>query len=641
MKNTTKNRILAGLVAIVAFVAINLGISGVTGTRLDLTEDKLFTLSEGTINILEGLDAPVEISFFYTPALGKAVPPYGSYATRVRDMLHEFEAIAGDNLIVNELNPEPFSETEDSAVASGMQGVPLEAAGEKVYFGVAGNNPAIDQYDLDAVSIPFFQMEREKFMELDLAKIVYRLANPDIPKVGIITGAEVFGSYQSVMQGQEPQPWTAIKQIQEMFVADQIYSPEKLIEYDPDILLLIHPAQLTDEMVYAVDQYIMAGGNAVFYVDPLFEAAQRPTQGMMPVGTESNMNRLFRAWGVEVAENVVVGDKGVAAIVNAGDQVNVVPSPYVFWLQLTGQNVSPDDAVTANVESLVMATPGRILVSEDSPLDVEPLILSSESSMEIDVAKAEEPDLPQLLKDFVPSGQPMLLAARLTGAVPSAFPEGPPEPEAIETRDGEEATPQEDAPTPINWAPHINESQKPLNVILVADADTLTDRFWVRVQNFFGQQIPVPVADNGTFLVNALDNLAGSGDLISLRSRGTGQRSFTKIAELEKAAEEQFREKERALSERMQEVEKQISEMQSGAEGTLSAEQEAAVDEFTEELLTTRKELREVNHSLRKDVEAMHAKLKFVNIGLMPILVAILALILGFIRMQRRRRIAP
>lgn len=640
MKNTLQNRTLAAIIAIVAFIGINMGASQITGSRIDLTEDRLFTLSEGTVNILEGLEEPVELNLYYSPALGKAVPPYGSYSTRVRDMLREFESIAGDMLVVNEHDPEPFSETEDNAVAEGMQGVPLEAAGEKVYFGISGRNPNIDQYDLDAVSIPFFQMEREKFMELDLTKIIYRLANPDIPKVGVITGAEVFGSYQSVMQGQEPQPWTAIRQLQGTFVADQIYSPKKLRDYDPDILLLIHPADLTDEMMYAVDQYLMAGGKAVFFVDPLYEAAQRPQQGMLPVGTESNMNKLFKAWGVEVADGKLVGDKGTAAIVNAGDQTNVMPSPYVLWMQLTGDNVNADDAVTADIETMVLATAGHIIVNEDSPLKVEPLILTTEQSMEIDVAKGEEPDLPALLEEFVESGEPMLLAARMTGNVPSAFPDGPPEKEVIETVDGAEAAPQ-NAEAEEEPAPHISETQTPLNVIVVADADMLTDRFWVRMQNFFGKQIPMPVADNGTFMVNALDNLAGSGDLISLRSRGTGQRSFTKIAELEKAAEDQFRTKERALSEKMQDVEKQISQMQGGAEGQLSAEQEAAVDAFTDELLATRKELREVNHSLRKDVEAMYAKLKFINIGLMPILVAILALILGFIRIRRRRRVAP
>ncbi len=626
-------------IAVMAFILINITATNIKGFRLDLTEDKLFTLSNGTVNILKNLKTPIEVNFYYSDILGKEMPAYNIFATHIRDMLDEFKNIAGDNFIINQYNPESFSLTEDNAVKDGMQGVPLENIGEKVYFGLAGKNnstgKSIDDYDLGMVNIPFFQLERERFLELDLAKLIYRLANPDILKVGIITGAEVFGSYQSIAQGIEPTPWAVIKQIQQIFIADQIYSPKKLHEYKPDILLLIHPADLSYEMTYAIDQYILAGGKAVFFVDPLFETAQNPTQGMMPIDTLSDMNILFNAWGIDIAKDKLVGDKDIAAIVNGGGANDISPMPYILWLQATKNNFSSDDIATASIENLVIPTAGHIIINDDSKLTVEPLIISSKNSMEIDITKATNPDIKQLLKDFKTTNKNMILAARLSGDVISAFPNGKPISDKPASDDAKDKNNQPDQDS-LNE--HINASITPINVIIVADADMLSDRFWVRIQNFFGRNIAVPVADNGNFLINALDSMAGSSNLISLRSRGTGQREFTKITAFEKTAEDKFRATEQALSEKMLATEQQIEAMQNNANGELSLEQKSAIDDFTKELLDTRKELRQVNHSLRQDVDRMETNIKFINIILMPLFVALFAIAIGYSRIRRRRR---
>ena len=632
IKNISKNRLYMALIAAIAFILINIAATNIKGFRLDLTEDKLFTLSNGTVNILKNIKTPIEVNFYYSDILGKEMPAYNIFATHVRDMLDEFKNIAGDNFIINQYNPKVFSIIEDNAVKDGMQGVPLENAGDKVYFGIAGKNnsssKSIDDYDLGMVNIPFFQLERERFLELDLAKLIYRLANPDILKVGIITGAEVFGSYQSIAQGIEPTPWAAIKQIQQIFIADQIYSPKKLHEYKPDILLLIHPADLSDEMTYAIDQYILGGGKAIFFVDPLFETAQNPIQGMMPIDTLSDMNILFNAWGVNIAKDKLVGDKDLAAIVNGGNAKDILPMPYILWLQATKNNFSNDDIATASIENLMIPTAGHIIINDDSKLTIEPLIISSKNSMAIDIEKAKNPDIKQLLKDFKAADKNMILAARLSGNVISAFPNGKPISDKPTSDDAKDDKKDQ----------HISASIMPINIIIVADADMLTNRFWVRIQNFFGKDIAVPVADNGNFLINALDSMAGSSDLISLRSRGTGQRKFTKIAALEKTAEDKFRVTEQALNQKMLATEQQIEAMQNDGNGELSLEQKAAIDNFTKQLLDTRKELRQVNHSLRQDVDKMEANIKFINIILMPLLVALLAIIIGYSRIRRRRR---
>ena len=655
MVNMLRNRsgaLLLGILGLAIFVFLNLSISTLTGVRIDLTQDKLFTLSEGTKNILKSMNKPATLTLYYSRELGEAAPPLGLHATRVRDILKEFAAESAGNLTILEKEPEPFSETEDIVVKAGLQGLPLDESGDKVYFGLIG-----EQGDAKGV-IPMFQLERDRFLEYDLARMVAKLQNPDPARIGIWTSAPMFGDVTARMRGMPSQPWAIVSNMQQNFAVRQIVLPEQLGE-DVDLLVLAHAADLKDEELYAIDQYLMRGGKAMIFVDPYSEGAgsRRMTMGAIP--TASDLEKLLGTWGVEITAGKIAGDRSLARLVNAGSERQLIPAPYITWLQLGTSNISRTDLVTSNLNRLNLASAGSINLMEGAQLKGEPLFWTTLESQLVDVkhVSGQRPDIQGMVERFEPSGKQKILAMRLSGAVKSAFPDGPPHSkesgnqvaqEGDKPKDSEEVSEVAKGEAKPKLKPHVAESQVPLNLILVADSDLLSDAFWVQAREFFGRRFSVPVANNGDFVLNAVENLSGASDLIGLRSRGTARRPFTKVEAMAKAAQQQFQAEEQRLMRQLEETEKKILGLQGGPVGSakgdaveqrkLTPEQEAEIKKFTEEMLATRRALRQVRHNLKKDIEGLRNKLSFLNIALVPILVTVAAGGLGAARMRRRRR---
>ena len=655
MVNMLRNRsgaLLLGILGLAIFVFLNLSISTLTGVRIDLTQDKLFTLSEGTKNILKSMNKPATLTLYYSRELGEAAPPLGLHATRVRDILKEFAAESAGNLTILEKEPEPFSETEDIVVKAGLQGLPLDESGDKVYFGLIG-----EQGDAKGV-IPMFQLERDRFLEYDLARMVAKLQNPDPARIGIWTSAPMFGDVTARMRGMPSQPWAIVSNMQQNFAVRQIVLPEQLGE-DVDLLVLAHAADLKDEELYAIDQYLMRGGKAMIFVDPYSEGAgsRRMTMGAIP--TASDLEKLLGTWGVEITAGKIAGDRSLARLVNAGSERQLIPAPYITWLQLGTSNISRTDLVTSNLNRLNLASAGSINLMEGAQLKGEPLFWTTLESQLVDVkhVSGQRPDIQGMVERFEPSGKQKILAMRLSGAVKSAFPDGPPQSkesgnqvaqEGDKPKDSDEVSEVAKGEAKPKRKPHVAESQVPLNLILVADSDLLSDAFWVQAREFFGRRFSVPVANNGDFVLNAVENLSGASDLIGLRSRGTARRPFTKVEAMAKAAQQQFQAEEQRLMRQLEETEKKILGLQGGPVGSakgdaveqrkLTPEQEAEIKKFTEEMLATRRALRQVRHNLKKDIEGLRNKLSFLNIALVPILVTVAAGGLGAARMRRRRR---
>jgi len=651
------------VIAAVLFFAVNiLADRGLTSARLDLTEDKLFTLSEGTRTTLEKIQEPVTLRFYFSDRLGEELPDFGLYAQRVRDMLREFGSIAGDKLRVEMLSPEPFSDAEDRAVAFGLQGVPVDQSGEQVFFGIAGTNSTDD-----VATISWLRPERERFLEHDLTKMVHTLANPAKPTLGILSGLPIQGGMQMTPQGRpsRTQPWAIAGQLDELFETVDIEADVDRIDAEVDVLMVVHPQDLSQQTLYAIDQFVLRGGHAIVYVDPHSEMQQAMAGGnpmMQQQPTSSDLAPLFEAWGVAYDPDKVAGDRRAARRVSTGRGGSMQAVDYVAWLALEPQNFNQDDLVTSELGKLNIATSGFFKPAEGATTELSPLISTadlSSAAIEADTVRMF-PQPEEILANFKPGDGALVLAARLHGSVKSAFPDGPPpKPEAAggeaegEQAEGEQAEgEQADAEAPEGEAeeaeplpPHIAESEQPLNVILVGDTDMLSDRQWAQTQSFFGQQITMPVADNGSFAINAVDNLTGSDALISLRSRGTVQRPFALIEDMRNQSEQQYRATERSLMEKLRETEKKLAELQTGEGGTgtsgnaiLTAEQKEAIETFRAEVLDIREQLRDVQHALRSDINQLESRIRFANIWAMPIVVVLIAIVLGLVRLQRRRR---
>lgn len=604
--------------AALSLAVIILANAGLTSLRLDLTENKLFTLSDGTLNIIRNLDEPVQLDFYFSRKTLVGYPGLTNYGTRVRDLLEEYSAKSGGNIQLTVIEPEPFSEEEDQAVASGLQGVSINTAGDRAYFGLVGTNSTDDES-----TIPFFQDDRESALEYDITKMIYNLANPSKRVVGIISSLPVFGS---TLPGQAPgSPWAVIGVMKEFFeVRDLGASPDELDD-DIDVLMVIHPKDLKDELLFAIDQFLLGGGNALVFVDPLAETdrSQPDPQNPMTIpDMDSDFKAILDGWGVEVLDSKLAADITSAMRVQTRSARGPQEALYLPWLRLAEPSFNREDFTTSELKVIHMGTSGIIQKNEDATVEVSSLIQTSKDSMQLErdlIIFQQDPNV--ILDNFESEDTNFNLAVRISGQVSTAYPEGNPAAEA-DTESAETAL-----------------KDGSVNMVLVADTDILSDIFWVRTQSFFGVDIPQPIANNGDFVVNTLENLSGNTDLISLRSRGEFSRPFEVVEAIRREAEDKFRDRERELQARLTETEQRILALQSDSGDSnliLSKEQNAEIEKFQQEQLKTRKELRSVQHELQKNIESLGTKLKFINIGLVPILVMFAAIGLGLYRTQRR-----
>ena len=636
-------RLLTGsglAIAVVLFFTVNvLSHVAFRSTRFDLTEQRLYTLTAGSRNILRGLDEPVTLRLYLSKKLAVELPGIQGYTNRVLELVQEYEQAAGGNLILHVIDPEPFSEEEDRAVGYGLRGVPLDAGNVQFYFGLVGTN-ATDDREL----IPFFQQSREEFLEYDLTKLVYRLGNPKQKVVGLLSTLPMDGGPQMPFpQAPGSAPWMIMDSIRELMEVKVLDKAVTDIPEDVDVLMVVHPKQLGDPTLYAIDQFVLRGGRAVVFVDPHSEADRVLPNPQNPMGMQaprnSDLGRVFDAWGIELVNGKVVGDLPLAKKVNFQKQSRMMVADYPVWIDLAPRQLNAEDVVTAKLPNLTMASAGIFRKKEDSAIEWTPLVETDDQAMQTAAARLQfMPDIEGILRAYRPEGEPLTLAARLTGKVTTAFPDG--RPEAADSEEKEQGAPGDDKKTTL--PPHLAESADPINVIVVADTDMLQDRFWVQVQNFLGQRIGIPTSANNDFVTNALDNLTGSHDLIGVRNRGSFSRPFTLVRAIQQEAEMQFRQKEQVLQQRLKETERKIQELQSGKEDQttviLSAEQEAALDGFRQELVATRKELRNVQHELQKNIESLENVVKFLNIGLVPLVIAVGGVVFSAYTMRRRLR---
>ena len=616
----------SGLVAIaVLLLAVNLFADlFIKGVRFDMTENRLYTLSDGTRNILASLDEPVTVRFYFSEQQFSDMPEIATYGQRVRELLEEYAAGSDGKLQLIIEKPEPFSDAEEQAARYGMQGVPVDTSGNYAYFGLVGTNPVGD-----IRRIPFFQPDQEDALEYTVSKLVYSLANPQRPVVGLLSGLPITagsGTGQPLF-GEQDRDWFALTRMKQSFEVVRLDSDSAGIPENIDVLMIVHPKDLPQKMLFAIDQYVLAGGRTLVFVDGFSEADRSmpevtsPEQGYVEARRSSDLRPLMDAWGIQLAPDYIAVDRRVATSVMTSSGT---PVDYVVWLTLRRDNFNTEDFVTADLQSLVMASSGYLLEKPDTTTQFTPLILTSNQAMQLEAGYVKYGTKPtDLLQTYSPGGTPLVLAARIRGDIKSAFPHG------IEgAEDGDRLT----------------VSREPVNIIVVADTDLLEDRFWVDFRDFYGRRVAVTRADNGAFLINALENLSGSNDLISLRSRGRSARPFRKVTELKEAAEKQFRTKERALQIKLSETRQKISELQQQKEGEtsliMSVEQREELQKFQTDQIRIRKELRNVQHDLTRNIEKLGTRLKIINIGLIPLLVILAATVLGVVRMRRMRRAA-
>jgi ABC-type uncharacterized transport system involved in gliding motility auxiliary subunit len=597
-----------GLVALLlVLVAVNYLITRVPSRIADLTDGKLYTLSDGTKKVLRELQAPVRLKLYISQ--GEAVPvPLRGFTQRVEDLVREFKSVAGQNLIVERYNPKPDSEEEDAAQLDGVEPQQL-MSGEQFYLGAS-----ISQLERKQV-LPNIAPQRERLLEYDLIRAIARVASPERPKVGVMAGLPVMGERFNPFTRQSSEPWYLAYELKREYEVREVPMSAKEIPKDINVLLLIHPRDPRPETEYALDQFVLRGGKLIAFVDPYAYFDQSPTMPGMPPqqGSSSGLPTLFKAWGVDMPAGKVVSD----VVFGSGSGARYTPT--VLTLNRTA--FSRDDVVTASIETLLYAFGGAFEV-KGSDLKAVELLKSSPNSMLVegpDAIKSGD----DATKNFKPSGKPMPLALRLTGKFKTAFPEG------IKEKD-----------KPVPNTPALRESAAENSVILVADVDMLADGAAVDVQDVFGRKVVVPSNGNLAFALGMVEQFAAGDALISLRGRTASFRPLTVVRELEAEAQKQYFGKIRGLEEELQKTTARLQELQKSqgagkSAQLMSPEQQAELERFRKQVAATRLELKEVRKTLRQDAEALVFWTKVANIALMPLLVLLIGLLVALLRRSR------
>ncbi|MEQ9528842.1 MAG: Gldg family protein [Parvibaculaceae bacterium] len=631
-------RIIMLVLLAVLFLAVNM-FSNVMfrSARVDLTENSLYTLSEGTAEVVSQIEEPITLRFFYSEELATDYGRIRTYAGHVRDLLEEIRARSNGMVRLEVIEPEPFSEDEDLAMSLGLKGAPTQS-GDIIYFGLVGTN-SVDGLD----SIPFFTDEREQYLEYDIARMIQNLSRPERPVLGIVTNLPLdtgAGGLMSAMRG-ESLPFMIYEELRNRFEIEFLEQQFQAVPKRVDVLMIAHPRPLDTPTLYAIDQFVMRGGHVLAFVDPHSEVSLTAGPNGDPVRgytEQSDLGPLLESWGVNYDPTEIVGDRAIAQRVRTGLDARRQESDYVIWLAVPRENVDTNDIVTSDVARLNLGTAGHFTPVEGATTVFSPLVYSSEDAQLYDVEYVKGGPKPDdLLRNFDPAGKRFTIAARLSGPVDSAF-EGPVD-EAPVAPEGAQSPrkSQDKAPS------YMAQSEKDANIIVFADSDIFDDRFWVRTDSYLGERVAQPIADNAVFVMSAIDNLMGSNELISLRARDKSDRPFAVVELLRRSAERRFLAEQEALEKKIDEAERNLTELQVGgldedvADGGPSEQEASAIKRFRTELLDSRKKLRDVQRDLRRDVEQLGAQLRFINIVLVPIILALVALAAAFLRYRRRK----
>ena len=627
-KNVESKVAVAGsvILAIVLFLTINLVSAHLLARfKLDLTENQLYSLSEQTVSTLQTLTEQINLTLFLTRSELLNIPGIGSYASRVEDLLREFERLSKGNITVSVVDPRPFSETEDLAVGHGLQGIPLQI-GTKLYFGLVATN-SIDGTQV----IPHFFLEREELLEYDLMRLILLLDGRTRKKVGLISSLPVQGSGGPLAgTASQQRPWTFFTQLNEIFDVELLSPSIDTLPDDIEMLFLLHPRNLSDSLLYAIDQFVLRGNSLLLAVDPFSEVLSSILNSttLSELDTGSDLNRLTTEWGVTLKRDVIVGDLPIAARVLEGDGSSGRTIDYPVWMNIQPNQLNPQDVVTAKLGNLTLATAGVFEIDPELSTDITPLIRTSKSAKLYSTEQfTQVSEIRELLEDYQEGNQQWVMAARVRGPASSAFPDGIPPSEGVDT-------------SPDN---HQHQLEGDINVIVIADTDFLHDRFWVRMQQSLGQTLFFAEASNGELVNNAIDNLSGDNRLLGVRTRGRSFRPFVVTQIIRQAAEQKYLKHEQELQQELGRIETFLTDFAATREGSsaeiiITEEQAAEVKQIRDSQISIRRQLREVQHNLVKDIQLLENRLTLLNLLTVPCLLAVAGGLMCTLGARRRER---
>ena len=612
-KDKKYNALVGSFFLLLGVFTLNVLVSmAVKHMRIDLTEDRLYSLSDGIKPLVSNLDEQIELDFYFSQEAAIDLPQFKSYSERVKEFLEEL-VLASNNLKLNIYDPQPYSEAEDSARAAELAVLRVDGVGRELTFGLVVRNQ-VDEQEV----ISYLDPAKESFLEYEVARAILSLSSRNKTRMGFLSSIQMDAQYNPSNPQQMVPEWRILSEIKELYDLEIIDTSADELPSDMEVLVIIHPRNFSDNLLKSIDNYAVNGGKILMFLDPWCESAPEvsPSGNPMAQGSSpsvSSLGDLLNSWGVSFDDKKIIGDKNFAQRVQARMSGAVQVIDYIIWLGLNKEAFNLGDPITGSLDRINMATAGSFNILENSKSKIEPLILSSKESMMMDTAPLQFMSDPTILiNNFKATGDKKIISARLTGQIDSAY--------------GDDQKISGEA-----------------NIILVGDADMLQNQNWISEERLGPISLGWrTMADNGSFVLNALEVLSGDDALLSLRGRGGYSRPFDKVKDLRQIAENRYLAREQELQESISVTEKKISDLQREKTNEsmliLSPEQEVEINRLQSNVLKARKELREVRFNLQKDIESLGQSLMLSNVIVWPLIVAFGALWFSINRYRKQGR---
>ena len=652
--STGANRALRTIIAVVFVLVIIFSLISICqnigkGLKADITDQKLYTLSDGTKKILGKLTQPIKAKLYYAKTAALKGPDqiryFNNYYEFVKALLEEYVAVSKGKFELEVIDPRPFSEDEVQALRYGLKRFPITQE-ENFFFGLVLQT----QFGVEK-AIPFFSPDRETFVEYDISYLIDTAITRQKRRIGVLSSIGVMGDdvsgYMAEMmmrQGQQPKgPWTFVEQLRKQYEVESVPTDVNDIN-DVDILLVVHPKDLPEKTLFAIDQFVLKGGRLIAFVDPHC-FADRPDQRMMQMGMQvsrsSELNTLLKTWGLEMPANTFAGDRDLAAVVPI--RANQRPEKIIGYLNLSpeGNCFNTDNVITAQLNQVRFLFSGVLREvadpNETAEITRTPLITTSNKGNSFSISNAYElmMDLSNLMNKFYEGDKPVAMGYLITGKLKSSFPDGI----EIEVKDesSDEAQDPNEVKTVKKQITGLTEAQEDCAVAVFADVDFISDSIAYQIA-FFGKMV---VGDNSALVLNTIDDLSGSGDLVSIRSRGNFKRPFVVVDEIERQAEEGTRKEVAKINAQIagfqSELQDILAKAKEGQESVIGSSIIEAQREIELKQRRAQKQLNEVKLKKREQLEHLGNVLRGFNMLMTPAVILVIAIVLGIRRSVRKR----
>ena len=590
---------------ILLFLSFNFIINKVNfNIGIDFTSTKTFTLSKGTKNVLANIEEPLKIEFIYSRSLSKNIPIIQNYATQIEGLLNRYDSLAKGKIDFQIIEPEPYSDQEDYVERYGVQGFPVGLEGSNIYFGMIATNTT-DDLEI----IPFFDPSKGGSLEKQLTDIVYKLNRVEKPKIGLLTQVETKSPNPNIpLQGE----YIIFEQLENYYDIEYL-SPTAEIFENIDLLVVYHPAEISENTEYAIEQFILRGGKTLIFVDPYFEKDDYTDK-------ISTLNNVFKTLNINYVDRVILDGTQATRLQtqqNISDSTSLQTLLKLNWPEVRTDFINQQEDISNGLSLVRLISPGGLMkLEEESQTTYSSILSSSELTMDLSIQEVQDPI--ELINNFNPTGLIYDFAVKVGGTAQSNF----------DNFEGK-------------YSDHISQSQENINVIVFSDADFIRGPYWARVQKFLNSTVIEESSDNGTLVSNIMDVMTGFDDFIDLRNKETPFRPFTVVQKLQAEAEKQYLGQEQELQQKLDLTLQEIKNLSGGRDNEnvqLSENQMEELALFQLEVERTRKELREVRRNLNKDIDALANKINVLNTFLIPIILIILMFFVPYQLGIRKRK---